>query len=86
MKKFKKYLPDGMPYLKLAKYKKSCWKNPVVIAIVIVLAAALIAGLVIALVKWAQKDEDILDEDWLLEDDDEDVFFMPNDGDFTEQE
>jgi len=81
MKKFKKKLKNYYPFDK----KKSCWKNPVVLTLVIVGAAAVLAVLIVGLVKWSKRDEDILDEDWMLDDEDDDVLFFSSDddGDFN---
>ncbi|MCL2621310.1 MAG: hypothetical protein FWD97_10300 [Defluviitaleaceae bacterium] len=90
MMQIKKYIHDHMPYYYKAgkgivKNKKAWYKNPLVITLAIILGAALLAGLVVGLVKWLKKDDDILDDDWLLEDDD-DVFLYPTDSDFADEE
>jgi sortase B len=80
MRKMKKLWNSHVPY-KLKK-KDCCWKNPVVLTIIIVLSAILLATLVVGLVKWIQKDEDLLDEDWFLDDDDDDddILFFNDDA------
>jgi len=82
MKKMKKMFYNHMPAF--AKPKKCFWKHPAVIAGMIVIGAALLATVVIGLVKWAKREEDLLDEDWLLDDeDDSEVFLFPNEDNFT---
>jgi len=76
MKKFKKTL-KGYPIFK--SKKKSCWKNPLFLTLFILGIAVVLAVVIIGIVKWSKRDEDILDEDWLLEDDD-DLLFFPNDA------
>ena len=76
MKKFKKTLQS---YPVFNAKKKSCWKNPLFLTLFIVGTAIVLAVAIIGIVKWTRRDEDILDEDWLLDDDD-DVLFFPNDN------
>ena len=83
MKKLKKTL-QGYP---MFKQKKSCWKNPLFLTLFILGTAVVLAIAIVGIVKWTRRDEDIFDEDWLLEDDD-DVLFFPNEGEefATEEE
>ena len=81
----KNYLPYGTKAGYFGKAKKCCANHPVVTFLIIAIIVAAIAFAIAAIVKLVQKEEDILDEEWDLDDDDE-VYFYPSEEDFVEGE
>ena len=71
-------------YLPYARAKGCCAKHPVLTAVVVALIAAGIIFAVMAIVKMAQRENDLLDEEWDLDDDE--VYFYPSEEDFVEGE
>ena len=72
-------------YLSYGRAKSCCEKHPVITAIVIALIIAAIVAIVVAIVNEVKREQDLLDEEWDLDDED-DVYFYPNEEDFVEGE
>jgi len=75
----KNYFPCG-------KVKSCCEKHPVLTVMLVVLIVATIVFAIVAIVKLAQRENELLDEEWDLEDDDDEIYFYPNEEDFVEGE
>ena len=74
----------NLPY---GKVKKCCASHPVVTAVIVMLIVAAVAFAIAAIVKMAQREEDLLDEEWDLDAEDEDeVYFYPGEEEFIEGE
>lgn len=72
-------------YLPYGRVKKTCSDHPVLTVLFLVLIVAAIVFAVLAIVKMAKREEDLLDEEWDLDEEDEDeVYFYPNEEDFEE--
>jgi len=82
-----KYLPYGTKPGYVTKVKKCCGEHPVITGLVIVLAVAALAFSIYMVVRLAKKAEGMLDDEWNFdEDDDEPLYFYPNEDDFEEGE
>ena len=81
-----KHFPCGSKIGYVSKAKKCCSDHPVVTAIIIALIAAAITFAIVAIVKMAKKEEDLLDEEWDLDDEENEVYFYPSEEDFVEGE
>jgi len=83
MKKYLSYVPSN-GYI--TKARKSCADHPVIAALVILLAVAALVFTIIAIVKLVNKNNDLLDDEWNLEDDEDDaLYFYPNEDEFVEE-
>ena len=83
MKKYLSYVPKT-GYV--AKVKKSCSDHPVIAGLIALLVVAAIVFTIIAIVKMVNREEEALEDVWELEDDDEPLYFYPNEDDFVEGE
>ena len=83
MKKYLSYVPKT-GYI--TKAKRCCANHPVIATLAILLAVAALVFTIIAIVKLVSKDEDLLDDEWNLDDEDDALYFYPSEDDFVEGE
>lgn len=67
------------------KLRKCCSDHPVITALVAVFIVAAITIAIVAIVKMVKREEELLEEEWELEED-EPLYFCPTENDFAEAE
>jgi len=69
------------------KRVKKCWsEHPILTILFLVILVAVVVSIITAISKAAaaKKDDELLDDEWDLDDEDEDVYFCPSEDNLVE--